>query len=80
MNTMPHYSEKDHYESYMRYYHSAACLSKDKRLRLDLADGHRVSMKAERIQIQISTELKQRMGDLLGDQNYQMITQFPKTP
>jgi len=50
------------------------------RLLLDLADGHRVSMKADRLQIQVSTELKQRMDDLLGNHNYQMITQFPKTP
>lgn len=49
------------------------------RLLLDLADGHRVSMKADRLQIQVNTELKQRMDDLLGNHNYQMITQFPKT-
>ena len=50
------------------------------RLLLDLADGHRVSMKADRLQIQVNTELKQRMDDLLGHHNYQVITQFPKTP
>jgi DNA polymerase-3 subunit alpha len=49
------------------------------RLLLDLADGHRVSMKADRLQIQVNTELKQRMDDLLGHHNYQVITQFPKT-
>ena len=49
------------------------------RLLLDLADGHRVAMKADRLQIQVNTELKQRMDDLLGHHNYQMITQFPKT-
>jgi DNA polymerase-3 subunit alpha len=50
------------------------------RLLLDLADGHRVSMKADRLQIQVNTELKQRMDDLLGHHNYQVITQFPKAP
>lgn len=49
------------------------------RLLLDLADGNRVAMKADRIQIDINTELKQRMGDLVGNHNYQMITQFSKT-
>jgi hypothetical protein len=37
-------------------------------------------MKADRLQIQVNTELKQRMDDLLGHHNYQVITQFPKTP
>ena len=37
-------------------------------------------MKADRLQIQVNTELKQRMDDLLGNHNYQMITQFPKAP
>ncbi|HIA20154.1 MAG TPA: hypothetical protein EYN70_12195 [Planctomycetaceae bacterium] len=50
------------------------------RLLLDLANGHRVAMKADRIQINVNTELKQRMDDLLGNQNYQMITQFTKAP
>ena len=49
------------------------------RLLLVLADGQRVSMKADRLQVHINTELKHRMDDLLGSQNYQMITQFPKT-
>ncbi|MFP6669866.1 MAG: DNA polymerase III subunit alpha, partial [Pirellulaceae bacterium] len=49
------------------------------RLLLDLADGHRVSMKADRLQVQVNTELKQRIDDLLGHHNYQVITQFPET-
>ena len=49
------------------------------RLVLDLADGHRVAMKADRLQIHVNAELKDRMDDLLGNHNYQMITQFPKT-
>ncbi len=48
------------------------------RLLLDLADGHRVAMKADRLQIHVNAELKDRMDDLLGNHNYQMITQFPK--
>jgi len=48
------------------------------RLLLDLADGHRVAMKSDRLHIHVNSELKQRVDDLLGNHNYQMITQFPK--
>jgi len=48
------------------------------RLLLDLADGNRVAMKSDRLQIHVNSELKQRVDDLLGNHNYQMITQFPK--
>ena len=45
---------------------------------LSLDDGSRVHLRSQRLQLDINPELKQRVEDLLGPGNYQLITTPPK--
>jgi DNA polymerase-3 subunit alpha len=45
---------------------------------LSLDDGSRVHLKAQRLQLEITPELRRRVEDLLGAGSYQLITTPPK--
>ncbi len=47
-------------------------------LLLSLDDGSRVHLKAQRLQLEITPELRRRVEDLLGAGSYQLITTPPK--
>ena len=51
-------------------------------LRVDLADGRQVSMKAPQHRVAIQAQLRQRVEDLLGSGNFRLLTQQlqPKAP
>ncbi|HND51395.1 MAG TPA: DNA polymerase III subunit alpha [Pirellulaceae bacterium] len=52
--------------------------SRDFELMLQLRDGHRVRLKSNRIRLDITAELQQRLEDLLGPGNFRRITTPPK--
>ncbi|MFO7903242.1 MAG: DNA polymerase III subunit alpha [Pirellulaceae bacterium] len=51
---------------------------RDLELELDLDDGCRVHLKSQRLRVDISPELRQRVDDLLGLGHYHLITTPPK--
>ena len=52
--------------------------NRDLELLLNLADGSRVRLKSNRLRLEITKELEQRIDDLLGPGNYRRITSPPK--
>ena len=52
--------------------------NRDLELVLNLDDGSRVHLKSQRLQLEITPELRQRVDDLLGPGYYQLITTPPK--
>ncbi len=52
--------------------------NRDLELVLNLDDGSRVHLKSQRLQLDVTPELRQRIDDLLGPGYYQLITTPPK--